>query len=1024
MRDNNAKARSLFPPDHRSSAWTRGRSSLHTATTHLKPARRSARPSVRLVAYFAACVTSLVTVSSASASQAVAPPAAQQRPTLTPADYGKFESLVATALSPDGRWLAYGVRTVDEHLELRVRPVDGDATRVYEWASSPSFSPDSRWLTFTVGVSPEERERSDGPIRNRLLMLDLQSDSERSFEQVRARAFDESGRFLALHGYAPGEPAARGADLRVIDVSTGVETTFGNVGAFEWSDSGPLLAMLISTGAEQGNGVQLYDPRDGRLRTLESSGSSYRHMSWRDDAADLVVLRSEPPMGADSTLHTMIVWRGLDRSEPTRLMLDARPAGLPAPLGLVGFTAPNWSDDGTKLSFGARPVSEEDDAGSGVDAGAQPARGAGAGGGAVGGGRGGRGGQGRGGRGAGSAGGDEPVLPGVQIWHTSDVAIYPQQRSRAGRRARSTLLSVWLLDEDRVVQVGTDLDESASLAADWRVGFERMSGPYAWGEMFGRPYHDLWTVDLSTGERTLALERNRYTYPSDGGRYVLSFDGEDFWSLDLGSGARVNLTANLDGIFARTDYDTPTDLLPNHGIGGWLQDDEAVFLYDEHDVWRVAPDGSGGERITRGYETGLIHRLLGIGEESDGYRADRQIYLSLREEATERRGFARMRLGRPPEVLALDDASLAALTKADSADVFMYRREARDVSENLFIAGPDLADPHQVTDTNPFLSDYAWTHAELFHFRSEAGTPLKGVLLYPANHDPSRRYPMIVYTYELLSQGMHSFQVPSERSYYNYTVWTQQGYFVLLPDIKYRWGEPGVSAVEAVRPAVGAVVERGLVDPARVGLIGHSWGGYQAAYIPTRTGDLFAASVAGAPLTDFVSFMGQIHWSGGAPELSHWETGQGRMEVPYWEDVDSHLRNSPLHEVDALQTPMLMAFGDEDGTVEWWQGTVFYNFARRAGKQMVLLVYEGEGHGFSQEPNQVDYHRRILEWFGHYLKGEPAPAWITDGVAFEDLEAEKLRVARPAGAAGADDGAGGGPGAAGGAGGGGVGPNE
>jgi dipeptidyl aminopeptidase/acylaminoacyl peptidase len=189
------------------------------------------------------------------------------------------------------------------------------------------------------------------------------------------------------------------------------------------------------------------------------------------------------------------------------------------------------------------------------------------------------------------------------------------------------------------------------------------------------------------------------------------------------------------------------------------------------------------------------------------------------------------------------------------------------------------------------------------------------------------------------------------------------------------------------------VTARGLVDPARVGLIGHSWGGYQAAFIPTRTGDLFAATVAGAPLTDFVSFMGQIHWQGGGPELTHWETGQARMEVPYWEDVASHLRNSPLHEVQNLTTPMLMAFGDEDGTVEWWQGTVFYNYARRAGKQMVLLVYEGEGHGFNEKPNQVDYHRRINEWFGHYLKGEPAPRWITDGIPFEQLNEEKKRVA-------------------------------
>ena len=144
---------------------------------------------------------------------------------------------------------------------------------------------------------------------------------------------------------------------------------------------------------------------------------------------------------------------------------------------------------------------------------------------------------------------------------------------------------------------------------------------------------------------------------------------------------------------------------------------------------------------------------------------------------------------------------------------------------------------------------------------------------------------------------------------------------------------------------------------------------------------------------DFVSFMGQFHWNPGMPETAHWETGQGRMEVPYWEDPEAHHRNSPIHKVHEMETPLLMAFGDEDGVVDWDQGTEFYNFARRAGRQMVLLVYEGEDHGFRKEPNQIDYHRRILEWFGHYLKGEPAAAWITDGVPYDKHEDESRRVA-------------------------------
>jgi dipeptidyl aminopeptidase/acylaminoacyl peptidase len=247
---------------------------------------------------------------------------------------------------------------------------------------------------------------------------------------------------------------------------------------------------------------------------------------------------------------------------------------------------------------------------------------------------------------------------------------------------------------------------------------------------------------------------------------------------------------------------------------------------------------------------------------------------------------------------------------------------------------------------------------------------------------------MIVYQYETLSNGVHRYIVPSERSYYNLNVFTSRGYFVLQPDIVYRPRDPGRSAVEAIVPAVKSIVDRGLVDAARVGLVGHSWGGYQATYVPTQT-NIFAASVAGAPITNYLSFMGAIHWSGGLPETGHWETGQARMDVPFWEDFDAHVRNSPAAFIHKLETPMLMMFGDADGTVDWHQGVEFYNFARRAGKDdFVMLVYPGEDHGLRKKENQIDYHRRILQWFGHWLKDEPAPKWITDGIAF--LERRKI----------------------------------
>ena len=924
------------------------------------------------------------------------PAPAQDRPLVTPDDYGRWESLGFGTLSPDGTWLAYTVSRVDETSELRLRKLDEDSTRVFEWGSGAQFSPDGRRFIWTAGMSPEERERlarSEEPVRNKTMLMDLGTGETQEFEFVASRSFDPTGRFLALRGSPPREPRGKGADLRIVNLTDGATTTFGNVSAMTWSPNGPLLAMVISTGSDFGNGVQLYDPLSGTLRSMDASGSRYQSLRWRGDSYDLVVMRSREAASEDATFFDVLAWRGVDR-DGAMTVLDGSTAGIPDTLD-VGGRAPIWSEDGTMISFGVRLVEEEEEEeseGAEGDEGDEGEEGEGEG-------EGGEGEGGEGEEGTRTPPEEEPDLPGVQIWHTKDVEIFPAQARFGGGSDNRTLLAIWRLDEERVSVVGSDFERSSQLLRGWETALEETDEPYPWGAMFGRPYRDVWAVDTRTGERRQILTRVRYEWPSTGGGWIVRWDGSAYHSLNLRTGEEHDLTSAVEAEFANVDYDTPTDVTPPMGFGpaGWMEDDAALLLYDKHDIWRIGPDGSNPIRLTRGAESGITYRMTGLrpGDDDDdpGIDPDSRPYLSLYNEKTEERGYARFTRGwSSAETLILEHASVGSLTRADSADVMLYRVSAFDDPPDYFLAGPDLSDAVQVTEINPFIDEVAWGRAELVDFVSEAGRDLQFVLLYPANHEAGAPVPTIVYTYEILSPQMHSFRVPRETDYYNYTAWTQHGYAVLLPDIVYRARDPGVSAIESVRAAVAKAVEMGVTDPDAVGLIGHSWGGYQATYLPTRT-DIFAASVAGAPLTDFVSFMGQIHWNIGMAEVSHWETGQARMEVPFWEDPEAHRRNSPIHEVHNMETPLLMAFGDNDGTVEFFQGTEFYNFARRAEKQMVLLVYEGEGHGFGQEANQKDYHRRILEWFGHYLKGEPAPKWITDGVPVDELEEEKKRVA-------------------------------
>jgi dipeptidyl aminopeptidase/acylaminoacyl peptidase len=366
-------------------------------------------------------------------------------------------------------------------------------------------------------------------------------------------------------------------------------------------------------------------------------------------------------------------------------------------------------------------------------------------------------------------------------------------------------------------------------------------------------------------------------------------------------------------------------------------------------------------------------------------------YLSLYGEWTKKFGYALLKPGGEVVRLIWLDKSIGSLAKAKEAEVYGYILQDYDVSPNIFVGGPDFKDAKPATKTNPFQSNHAWGRSELIEYRTDKGRRLQGALLYPAGYEPGKKYPMIVYSYELLSQNVHNYVAPSDRSYYNLSVFTSQGYLVLEPDIVFRPRQPGWSVVECITAGVRKVIQMGIVDPKRIGIVGHSMGGFNTAFIATNTHGIFAAAVAGAPIIDMVSYYGDHHWSSGIAETDHIETGQERMEVPLYEDLKDYISNSPYFNTHNMTVPLLLEAGDQDGTVAWHQSIELYNVARRADKNVVMLVYMGEDHGLRQAKNQTDYQRRILAWFGHYLKGEPAEPWIVNGQSFLDREAEIKR---------------------------------
>jgi len=911
---------------------------------------------------------------------------AQQPRSLRPDEYGRWEQLVAqrAPLSPDGRWLAYGIRRGDYSNELRVQAIDGGDPVTIPAGEQPAFSDDSRWMAYLIGFTEEQEaklQKDKKPLRKQLGLLELATGKKTTTEGIESFAFSPSATHLAMRRYGPeakddtatasasGEVVPPGTPLIVRELATNRDTTFAAVSEIAWQDKGTWLAFAVTAENGVGNGVQLFDTATGALRVLDSSASTYSGLSWRKNSATLAVLRSAADSSREGPNHTALAWPDVGAGGIAR-ELDASKNGLAAGLRVMRFRAPQWSEDGAFLYVGVGPWHAKP---STVDAARQSRRIA-----------------------AGSANPDE--LPDVQVWHPKDPIVMPRQEIDARRERERSMLAAWSLADGRFVRISQAIGEEAVPAKRGTRVAVVDTNAFAMERSMGRGYANVATVDLLSGARTDAARRieDRWLQSSPTGRYLLYVKDDHYWTVDLSNGRHTKVTATVATSFVDKESDQTGPHKPAFGVAGWTADDQSVWLYDKLDIWEVKPDGTSATRLTNGADGQIRHRYVRLDPEEEWIDRTQPIIVSQFGIRSKRSGYAQ--IGAAPGTpsitpLVFLDKRVALLAKAKRANRFVYAAQGFDDSPDYFASGATLADAKQVTTTNPFMRDYAWGRSALIEYKTKQGLPLQGAVFYPADYDPSKKYPMVVYMYEKLSDGVHQFSMPSERDVYNAAAFTTRGYVYLQPDIVFRPRDPGLSVVDSVLPAVQRVIDMGVADPTKVGVVGHSWGGFDSVFLATHT-TVFKAAVAGAPITDLVSNYGNHHWSSGIAETDHIETGQQRMQVPLYEDLQAYIRNSALFAAHTMQTPLLMMFGESDGTVHWHQGVALYNIARRAGRNVVMLAYAGEDHGLRKRQNQIDYHHRIFEWFDHYLTGADAPRWITDGERYlereRDLQQRKL----------------------------------
>ena len=912
-------------------------------------------------------------------------------------------------------------------------------------AADPSatlaISGDSKWVAYTIyPASANGRGRGAGrgaapgaapatpPAQNKMGLVNLATGEKKEFDRVRRFAFNgDKPAYVAMQGFpeppagsqggAPGAGgAARGAaatpapariegtDLVLYHLADAEATNVGNVADFGFDDSGDWLAYTIDARDQIGNGVQLRNMKTNVVRAIDSDHALYRRLAWSDSALSLAVLRGRVDTTAHDTLFSVVSFTQIAAATPKKTVFDpAQHSEFPAGFKVAGDRAPRIADDLSAVFFGIReanprPAGDRTMAARGnntavVQAGA-PGEG--------------------GTRNMPHLNPDSPdELPSLVLWHHNDPRLQSQQLVQEQQDRAFNYLSEYRLADNKFVRLVDDSVRNVTTVGHDHFAIGTDTRAYDQPSAYtGRRYEDIYGVDVKSGERKLLLKKHvpSLQLPSPNGADVLYWgDDAEFWVLNLATGEKRNITKSTGVNFSNTDDDHNNLVTPPRPPLGWTKDGSAVLLTDGWDIYKVPVRSSGAAvnltvdgkknqvRYQRIYDFdrsgnapagGRGRGRGGFGPPDDGIDLSRPLYIATYGEWTKKAGLSRV----DPKTtgakqLIWDNASFN-FDKARDADVFVYSRQSSIDAPNFHVANADLKSGRQITDINPQQKEFAWTSGvKLIDYTSAKGDKLQGALYLPANYEPGKKYPLLVTIYEKRSQLANTYVTPSETSTPNRSIYTSRGYAVLDPDIVYKVNDPGMSAVWSVVPAVKAAIATGMIDSTNVGLWGHSWGGYQTAFLVTQT-NIFKAAIAGAPLTDMVSMYASVYWNTGGSDAAIFESSQGRFKGSPAENTESYIRNSPVFHAQNVKTPLVILANDKDGAVDFNQGITYYNTLSQMNKDVVLLEYIGENHGLARPVNMKDYALRQGEWFDHYLKGAPAKDWITKGIPRIKLEDE------------------------------------
>jgi dipeptidyl aminopeptidase/acylaminoacyl peptidase len=890
--------------------------------------------------------------------------AQDKKPAKKPLDHASYDvwnSLTSFQLSDNGQWLWYALTSGKGDKTLTIRSIKTDKMYIIPRVSLVKFSHDSAWAVYLLPPTPEEvkkakdaKKKPEEFPKNSLEILSLGDGKKVTIPAVASYVMPSKGSgwlayLLEAKAAPPGtktpaKPA--GKELILRNLKTGAESNYYDVTAYLFSDDGSKLAFLTIPPAPAEPGAYLVDTAGGKLQDLARGKGKYQSLTFADDGSRLAFLTTRDDAAAKTPAWSVYLWKAGDKN--AQAIVTDKSAGIPKGWTIASTRNPSFSPNGKRLFFGTAPKPQPNTTK------------------------------------------DDVAKVKVDIWHWKDSQLQPVQLAQLKSSKDRNYLALIHLDTGKILPLATP--EIPSVTVDQRGDDKLLVAntdvPYEHFSSWDYPaYHDVYLIDMTTGTRQKVLTRLQATAAlSPEGKYLTWWDGHKraWFARSTASGKIIALTSQFPHPLHNELHDIPS-IPPAYGAAGWLKGDKAFLIYDKFDLWAIDPENVFSPTCITdefGRQNQLIFRHKKLDTKSPAIDPDQPLLLTATHDKTKASGFYedQVRGTTPPKKLALMNELLTFREKADNGDAVIVTRSTFQKYPDLWLTDLRFQTWKQLTTANPQQKDYLWGSAELVEWLSLDGTPLQGILYKPENFDPKKKYPMIVYFYERLSDGLHKYITPSPtRASINISFYVSRGYVVFLPDIPYEVGHPGQSCLKSVVPGVTALIQRGFIDADHIGIQGHSWGGYQVAYLITKC-NLFAAAEAGAPVSNMTSAYGGIRWTTGKSRMFQYEKSQSRIGGTPWNMQQRYLENSPLFWADRVQTPLLMLHNDRDGAVPWYQGIEMFVALRRLGKPCWMVNYNGEDHGLTKKENMRDWSIRMQQFFDHYLQQTPPPVWLADGL--------------------------------------------